>query len=229
MIHNFLERKVRDFEFYYAIELDDAHCCRSIFWCNARAIKSYKNFSDVKVFDVTYRTNNFSMPFAPFTGVNHHRQSILFGCALLSDEREETFVWLFEQRLKCMWNEAPKAIITDQDPVICNAIKRIFPNAHNRYCKWHLGLHECEHFRSLQCAHPIFNEDYNMWAKKSRTIEESERCWIVLCEKYKPNYKEPVTDSQQNNMKSWKWIENMYEKRGHWVKAYLKDTFFAGK
>ena len=68
-----------------------------------------------------------------------------------------------------------------------------------------------------------------MWAKKCRTIEESEEYWSVLCEKYKPHYEEPLTDSQKNIMKSWKWIVNMYEKRHHWVKAYLKDTFFAGK
>ncbi|WOH14465.1 hypothetical protein DCAR_0933984 [Daucus carota subsp. sativus] len=64
------------------------------------------------------------MPFAPFTGVNHHRQSTLFGCALLSDEREETFVWLFRQWLNCMWDESPGAIITDQDLAICNATKK---------------------------------------------------------------------------------------------------------
>ncbi|XP_074355907.1 protein FAR1-RELATED SEQUENCE 5-like [Apium graveolens] len=67
-----------------------------------------------------------------------------------------------------------------------------------------------------------------MWAKKCRTIEQSEECWSVLCEKYKPHYEEPLTDSQKNIMKSWKWIVNMYVKRHHWVKAYLKDTFFAG-
>ncbi|WOH08468.1 hypothetical protein DCAR_0727909 [Daucus carota subsp. sativus] len=106
------------------------------------------------------------MPFAPFTGVNHHRQSILFSCALVSDEREETFVWLFRQWLNCMWNESPRAIITDQDLAIDNAIKKVFPHTHHRYCQWHLGLHEyCEHLRSLQCDHPTFNEDYNMWAK----------------------------------------------------------------
>jgi len=26
------------------------------------------------------------MPFAPFVGTNHQRQSILFGCALISNE-----------------------------------------------------------------------------------------------------------------------------------------------
>ena len=55
------------------------------------------------------------MPFAPFTGLNHHCQLILFGCALLQDETEQTFVWLFETWLQAMWAKEPKSIITDQD------------------------------------------------------------------------------------------------------------------
>nr|XP_043615944.1 protein FAR1-RELATED SEQUENCE 5-like [Erigeron canadensis] len=35
----------------------------------------------------------FRLPFAPFVGVNHHGQSILFGGALLENEKEETFQW----------------------------------------------------------------------------------------------------------------------------------------
>lgn len=62
-----------------------------MFWADGRARNSYLLFSDVPVFDVTYRTNNFSLPFASFTGVNHHFQYALFGCALLADEREDTF------------------------------------------------------------------------------------------------------------------------------------------
>ncbi|XP_020243246.1 protein FAR1-RELATED SEQUENCE 5-like [Asparagus officinalis] len=67
-------------------------------------------------------TNKFSLPFAPFTGVNQHRQSTLLGCALLADEQEDTFVWLFEEWLKCMHGIEPGAIITDQDRAMCNAI-----------------------------------------------------------------------------------------------------------
>ena len=145
-------------------------------------------FSDVIVFDVTYKTNNFSMPFAPFTGVNHHRQSILFGCALLSDKLEQTFIWLFDQWLKCMGNQAPGTIIIDQDPAICNAIARMFSQSHHRYCKWNLGHHECEHLRSLQCAYPTFGEDYNTWCKKSKTIEESEEsCYVRYTSQIKKN------------------------------------------
>lgn len=65
-----------------------------------------------------------------------------------------------------MWDESHGNFFTDQDPVICNAIARIFPNTHHLYCKWHLGFHECEPLRSLQCAYSTFIEDYNKWVKK---------------------------------------------------------------
>jgi len=80
----------------------------------------------VVVFDTTYKTNYLNLPFAPFTGVNHHRQSILFGCVFLADEQRDTFVWLFNKWLKCMHEVAPKVIITNQDAQIGDAIKMVF-------------------------------------------------------------------------------------------------------
>ena len=69
------------------------------------------------------------MPFAPFVGVNHHGQPILFGAALILRENTETFVWLFETWLKCMNGRSPNAIITDQDRAMKSAINIVFPNA----------------------------------------------------------------------------------------------------
>ena len=43
-------------------------------------------FGDVVIFDTTYNTNRYGMIFAPLTGVNHHGQTIIFGCGFLSDE-----------------------------------------------------------------------------------------------------------------------------------------------
>jgi zinc finger SWIM domain-containing protein 3 len=62
---------------------------------------------DVVSFDTTFQTNKFEMPFAPFLGTNHHKQTIIFGVALLFDETIESFVWLFETFLKAMqpWQE----------------------------------------------------------------------------------------------------------------------------
>ena len=102
IVKTFLEKKSVNNGFFFQYELDESYTARSIFWADGKSRANYMNFGDVVMFDVTYRTNNFSMPFAPFTGVNHHRQSTLFGCVLLVDETEETFVSLFSTWLYCM-------------------------------------------------------------------------------------------------------------------------------
>ncbi|XP_022852997.1 protein FAR1-RELATED SEQUENCE 5-like [Olea europaea var. sylvestris] len=55
-------------------------------------MQAYKEFGDVVTFDTTYLTNKYDMPFTPFVGVNHHGQSTLLGCGLVSNEDTDTFV-----------------------------------------------------------------------------------------------------------------------------------------
>ncbi|KAH9657389.1 protein FAR1-RELATED SEQUENCE [Citrus sinensis] len=81
----------------------------------SRSRAAYKYFGDVITFNTTYLTNKYDMPFAPFVGVNHHGQSILLGCILISREDTEPFTWLFEVWLSCMSDSPPLGIITDQD------------------------------------------------------------------------------------------------------------------
>lgn len=76
------------------------------------------------------------MSFAPFTSMNHHLQSILFGVALLEDETMGTFVWLF---WGCMFDKPSIAIITDQDAAICNAVSLVFPESRPSYWMWMIG------------------------------------------------------------------------------------------
>ncbi|XP_028123834.1 protein FAR1-RELATED SEQUENCE 5-like [Camellia sinensis] len=113
--------------FYSAIDFDVDGPIRNLFWADARSRAAYKAFGDVVSFDTTYLTNKYDMPFAPFVGVNHHGQSILFGCGLLSYENTDTFVWLFKEWLNCMSATPPKAIITDQCRAMQNAIQIVFP------------------------------------------------------------------------------------------------------
>ncbi|XP_022891883.1 protein FAR1-RELATED SEQUENCE 5-like [Olea europaea var. sylvestris] len=100
--------------------------------------QAYKEFGDVVTFDTTYLTNKYDMSFAPFVGVNHHGQSTLLGCGLVSNEDTETFVWLFRTWLQCMHGQAPHGIVIDQDRAMQNAIQIVFPNAKYRWCLWHL-------------------------------------------------------------------------------------------
>nr|KAJ0220366.1 hypothetical protein LSAT_V11C200053570 [Lactuca sativa] len=158
-------------------------------------------------------TNKYKMPLAPFVGVNHHGQSILFGGALLENEKVETFEWLFENFLKCMFTKYPKAIITDQDKAMGNAIKKVFPNTRHRFCDWHIKKHESEHLRPFVTRYSDFQESYKDWVN-SDTIEEFESKWEVIRIKY----------NLENNC----WISQMYSQRIHWAKAFLKDIFLAG-
>ncbi|OMO51030.1 hypothetical protein CCACVL1_30059 [Corchorus capsularis] len=69
--------------FFYSIQTDVDGRLANCFWVDARSRMAYKHFGDVIAFDPTYLTNKYRMSFVPFAGVNHHFQSVLFGCALL--------------------------------------------------------------------------------------------------------------------------------------------------
>ncbi|CAI9272801.1 unnamed protein product [Lactuca saligna] len=99
-IKHFQDKTLVDSDQFFVVDLSDDGYPRNIFWANGRSRDAYTKSRDV-VFDVTYMTNKFK------TGVNHHGQSILFGGALLENEKEETFEWLFEHFLKCMFGKYP--------------------------------------------------------------------------------------------------------------------------
>ncbi|XP_076933474.1 protein FAR1-RELATED SEQUENCE 7-like [Bidens hawaiensis] len=122
LIKHFQDKLLEDRDLYFVVDLFDDGSPRNIFWANGRSRNLYIKF-----------TNKFMMPFAPFFGVNHHRQSVLFASALLENEKQATFEWLFENFLKCMFDKHPLAIITDQDKAIGNAIKRVFPKTRHRF------------------------------------------------------------------------------------------------
>ena len=77
-------------------------------------------------------------------------EQCFFGCAFLTDESTDSFIWLFETFLRAMGcrqpksiftdqdqamgGRQPKSIFTDQDQVMANAIKAVFSKARHRLC-----------------------------------------------------------------------------------------------
>ena len=113
-MHNYFVRiQGKNSNFYHTLDLDDELRVRNVFWVDARSRVAYESFHDVITFNTTYLTNKYDMPFALFIGINHHGESILLGCGLLSSENMNLFVWVFRQWLQNMCGIAPKAIITD--------------------------------------------------------------------------------------------------------------------
>ncbi|KAF8403065.1 hypothetical protein HHK36_011159 [Tetracentron sinense] len=209
----FKSKQSKDAAFFYAIQIDCNQCLSNVFWVDSKFRGAYQHFGDVVTFDTTYKKNMYLMSFAPFTGVNHHRQSILFGCALLADETEETFEWLFEVWLEAMSGKMPVSIITDQDKAMKAAIARVFPSTIHRFCKWHILNKVPEKLNRVYQNDNNFGWEFRHCIENV-IIDDFKRDWKSLLEKYS------LSDNE--------WIKSLYEERKHWIPAYMKETFFAG-
>lgn len=199
--------------FFYAIQGDEDHCMSNIFWADPKARTNYTYFGDTVTFDTTYRSNRYRLPFAPFTGVNHHGQPVLFGCALLVNESETSFVWLFKTWLEAMSGRPPVSMTTDHDRVIRVAISHVFPNTRLRFCKWHIFKEIQEKLSNVLFEHPTFEADLHKCVNLSESVEEFESCWFSLIDRY--------------YLRDHEWLQAIYGDRWQWVPVYLRDTFFA--
>ncbi|GMY11043.1 protein FAR1-RELATED SEQUENCE 5-like [Fagus crenata] len=198
---------------FYAVQGDEDQCMSNIFWADPKARTNYTYFGDTVTFDTTYRSNRYRLPFAPFTGVNHHGQPVLFGCALLINESEASFVWLFKTWLEAMSGRPPVSITTDHDRVIRLAVTQVLPETRHRFCKWHI-FKECqEKLSHVLSEHPNFEAELHKCVNMTESIEEFESCWLSLIDRY--------------DLREHEWLQTIYVDRRQWVPVYLRDTFFA--
>ncbi|XP_028077126.1 protein FAR1-RELATED SEQUENCE 5-like [Camellia sinensis] len=149
VLHYFRKKIVENPSFFYAVQLDCDKQISNIFWADAQMIMDYAQFGDVVTFDTTYKLNNEHRPFGSFVGFNHHRETVIFGAALMYDETAESFTWLFQIFLEAMSNKAPKTIFTDQDAAMAKAIAIVMPDTNHRLCTWHLMQNAVKHVSSV--------------------------------------------------------------------------------
>ncbi|XP_035540049.1 protein FAR1-RELATED SEQUENCE 5-like [Juglans regia] len=208
----FLRMQYKDNGFFTSMDLSDDGRLKKVFWADPRSRAAYQYFGDVVTFDTTYLTNRYGMPFAPFVGVNHHGQSILLGAGLISSEDTETFTWLFQTWLQCMDGIPPKAIITDQDRAMKNAIAIVFPESRHRFCLWHILKKVLEKLGSYAAYKSGLKSHLMKSVYDTQTIEEFEKCWDGLLNTY---------DLHENV-----WLKSLYDERHHWVPVFLKEHFW---
>jgi hypothetical protein len=56
----------------------------NFFLADGQFIMDYACFGGAVSFDTTFHTNKLQMPFAPFLGTNHHKQTIIYlGCIII--------------------------------------------------------------------------------------------------------------------------------------------------
>ncbi|XP_060673300.1 protein FAR1-RELATED SEQUENCE 5-like [Ziziphus jujuba] len=177
----FLTEQEKDPCFFFKIDVNDDGKLKCCFWADSVSRRAYGCFGDVVVFDTTYNTNQYGMIFAPLVGINNHGQTVLFACAFLSDEKTESFVWLFELLKDSMPTNNPKMIITDQDPAMTKAIVQSLPNTFHRYCSWHI-LEKFSTYLNV-ITYRDFYKDFQQCIWESESPEEFERKWVTTIEK----------------------------------------------
>ncbi|KAG2666757.1 hypothetical protein I3760_15G079000 [Carya illinoinensis] len=210
----FVDRQQREPGFVFSMQVDKNGCMGSCFWADARSRAAYQYFGDVVIFDATYLTNIYKMPFVPFSGVNHHHQTIMFGCALLVSETAESYTWLLRTWQEAMLGRAPSTIITDDDKAMAKAIGEVLPNTIHRLCLWHILQKFPEHLAHAYNKYLDFQKDFRHCIHETITTEEFEQEWALILVKY---------ELAENA-----WLQNLYARRDKWVPAYLRSTFCAG-
>ena len=203
------KRKRDDPEFYFDYKLGKGGKLLHLFWCDSQSRQDYADFGDVLVFDSTYKTNRYAMPFIPFVGINNHRQTTVFACAIVSDEKEVTYKWLLETFLKAMYQQKPKGIITDGDAAMIAAVGKVFPGVSYRVCTWHIEKNMKKHIDSL--AHNEFRS-LLYYTTSEQVFEER---WRAFVEKHQTELTK-------------EWMKRMYRRKKLWSAAYLANGYFLG-
>ncbi|XP_073364965.1 protein FAR1-RELATED SEQUENCE 5 isoform X4 [Aegilops tauschii subsp. strangulata] len=209
----FSEMKVQDSEFSYNVQVDDESRIRTLMWTNGRSKKQYHHFGDVVTFDTTYKTNLYDMPFGIFVGVNNHFQSVLYAGVLMRDETVDTFKWIFDEFVKMMGGKRPITILTDQARAMEVAIEDVYPDATQRWCKWHILKKAKESLGSNYTKKSDFRAEFHKLVHEMLTIEEFEDRWAALLEKYSLTKNTHLTQ--------------IYETRQKWAKPYFAGKFCA--
>jgi zinc finger SWIM domain-containing protein 3 len=200
--------------YYYAYQLDVEELITNIFWADARMIIDYGHFGDAITFDTTYSTNRDARPLSVFLGLNHHRETVVFGATLLFDETIESFVWLFETFLEAMFGKKPITIFTDQDAAMSAAIKEVMPETYHALCSWHMWHNANRHLGYLRKGGSRFNKDFLACVYEYNDENDFLSAWNIMLEKY---------DAREN-----KWLLDIFKLKEKWAQAYVKRTFPTG-
>ncbi|XP_057720146.1 protein FAR1-RELATED SEQUENCE 5-like [Arachis stenosperma] len=181
----------------------------SLFWADGEMMSDYQIFGDVLAFDSTYRSNKYKKPLVVFSGSNHHKQTTIFGFALLEDEEIRSYWWLLLILVDVMREKTPCVIVTDGDKAMRAAIAEVFPAARHQVCGWHLEKNYVQRVKDTE-----FRKVFKKAIYANFEVEDFEEYWKMVVESL----------GLQNNS----WVQSTYAVKESWATTYLRGTFCAG-
>lgn len=171
------------------------------------------HFGDVVCFDSGYALQGYDRPLALFTGVNHHKQTVIFGAAIIYDESKEAFQWLLDTFKMAMNGTHPKTLLTDRSVALSEAVAATLPATAHRYCVWQI------YQNALQQLSQAFHGSKTLECNFKRCLFDCEdedefvTAWKEMLEKY---------DLEDNQ-----WLADLFSIKEKWALAYGRDAFYA--
>src|SRR3989440_65888 len=206
--------KSQDNEFQYDVKISETNELQQAIWMYPEQKMNYCRFNDIVIFDNTYKTNRFGMPFGIFTGVNNHGQSICFAGTIMCDESTDSFIWTFNAFMKMVNNHAPKALLTDEDHAIIRAVSQIFEPLGTKHalCLWHLLKNITKNLNGILGV---------KWLEFIKSFykcidEYEEEGFLNRWEQLKANYPAAV-----------KYLSKMDKNLKYWAPCYNRKIFMA--
>ncbi|CAI9094897.1 OLC1v1030728C1 [Oldenlandia corymbosa var. corymbosa] len=204
--------QIEDPAFFYVIQGDDDNSYANVFWADATSQENYNCFGDTVRFNTYCGSQGYGVPLAAFTGLNHHGQPILFGCALLFNKSESSYVWLFQTWLHAILGRYPVSITTNCDSFIKVAIARVLPKVRHRFFGWSVFKDMEEKLACVNRIHPAFESELKKCVYEAETVGDFDSSWHSLLERY--------------HLMDNGWLQSLYNERHQWVPIYMRDTFF---
>ncbi|XP_051132513.1 protein FAR1-RELATED SEQUENCE 5-like [Andrographis paniculata] len=180
---------------------------------DGRMKADYSDFGDVVSFDTTYRKNRESRPFALFVGVNHHRQTIIFGASLLYDETIPSFEWLFDTFADTMGGKKPITILTYQDHAMVNVLGIRWPETCHMLCIWYIYQNAAIHLSGFFEKYKDFAHHFGRCIYDCEEGDKSMHEWDEMLEKY---------DIMENE-----WLKRLCRVKEKWALVYGRQFFCA--
>lgn len=202
-------RSARETEFFFEHTVDTEGRLKNMFWRDHQSLLDYTAYGDVLIIDSTYKTNRYRQPLVLFVGCNNHRATTVFGFALVGDEKEETYDWVFNMFLVSMKYKKPMSVITDGDEAIKSVLERLMPEARHRLCAWHIGRNIGQNLNNVEAI-----KCFSKFIYASLTVPEWEAQWREAVEMHQ----------MENN----EWVTALYKKRTRWAESFFRGSFYGG-
>ncbi|XP_006657837.1 protein FAR1-RELATED SEQUENCE 5-like isoform X1 [Oryza brachyantha] len=199
--------------FFFAVKSDDDGNLTNFLWADSKSIMDFVHFGDVVCLDSAYALQGYGRPLALFTGLNHHKQTIIFAAALLYDESAEAFRWLFDAFKMAMNGTQPKTLLTDRSAAISEGAAASWPATAHRYCVWQI------YQNALQQLSQAFHG--------SRTLEYSFKKCLFDCEdepEFLTAWREML---EKYDLEDNKWLADLFSLKEKWALPYGRDAFCA--